>query len=463
MSTDILTLHRTAARLQARLMGNALCASPDAVRALMTEPLRALVPVLHSLADVIADSTYKRRRSEPHSAIEPPPQRALHPSKVDPFLPRVEALLSSIRISPLNVSTRFSTTKDSLAAIRQSRRRSVGFDRSPSPSPSPSKATPIYDPGQMAECDWSPSDDVPFTDGTTWELQAFGYTLVNSRRKHFAFFVKSDLHALMDGHLQAFERFQRLAKECKYDSQKPVVLRWEGMQPIFNPRFIAFATYYEFKPHALRGNPNGKPRVERSFWELVRSFFNGRSLRNMDDLNEQLARLGFVQRRDDLVITGQPGTGKSHFLKAFALRACQQGIRVRYARCVDLLDDLHAGLADHSYPRRLRAWSTPDLIIIDDVGLGQVRKRDDAPTAAHSLFNLIDRRHGRVSTAVTSNIKLSEWGKYLGDATVAGAILDRLAMHGIRLDINGPSYRKHLADERAKNAGTPSLLDDIEA
>lgn len=177
----------------------------------------------------------------------------------------------------------------------------------------------------------------------------------------------------------------------------------------------------------------------------------------------ELGRLGFVQRRDDLVITGQPGTGKSHFLKAFALRACQQGIRVRYARCVDLLDDLHAGLADNSYPRRLRAWTAPDLIIIDDVGLGQVRKRDDEPTAAHSLFNLIDRRHGRASTAVTSNIKLSDWGKYLGDATVAGAILDRLAMHGIRLDINGPSYRKHLADERAKNAGTPGLLDDIQA
>lgn len=174
----------------------------------------------------------------------------------------------------------------------------------------------------------------------------------------------------------------------------------------------------------------------------------------------ELGRLGFVQRHDDIVITGQPGTGKSHFLKAFGLRACQHAIRVRYARCVDLLDDLHAGLADNSYPRRLRSWTSPALLIIDDVGLGQVRKRDDEPTAAHSLFNLIDRRHGCASTAVTSNIKLSEWGKYLGDATVAGAILDRLAMHGIRIDINGPSYRKHLADERAKASGTQPMLDD---
>lgn len=173
----------------------------------------------------------------------------------------------------------------------------------------------------------------------------------------------------------------------------------------------------------------------------------------------ELSRLGFVHRRDDVVITGKPGTGKSHFLKAFGLRACEQGIRVRYARCVDLLDDLHAGLADNSYPRRLRAWASPELLIIDDVGLGQVRKRDDEPTAAHSLFNLIDRRHGRASTAVTSNINLSEWGKYLGDATVSAAILDRLAMHGIRIDINGPSYRQHLAEERAKTSGAAHVQD----
>lgn len=165
----------------------------------------------------------------------------------------------------------------------------------------------------------------------------------------------------------------------------------------------------------------------------------------------ELARLAFVRRHDDLVITGKSGTGKSHILKAFGRRACEQGIRLRYARCVDLLDDLYAGLADNTYTRRLKAWARPELLIIDDVGLGQVKKRDDEPTAAHTLFNLIDRRHGRVSTALTSNISLSDWGRYLGDTTVAMAILDRLAMNAIRIDINGPSYRQHLAELRAKN------------
>lgn len=163
----------------------------------------------------------------------------------------------------------------------------------------------------------------------------------------------------------------------------------------------------------------------------------------------ELARLDFVRRHDDLVITGKTGTGKSHILKAFALRACEQGIHMRYVRCVDLLDDLHAGLADGSYLRRFKSWARPALLVIDDVGLGQVKKRDDEPTAAHTLYNLIDRRHGRASTAVTSNIALSDWGKYLGDATLTAAVLDRLAMHAIRIDINGPSYRQHVAEERA--------------
>lgn len=86
--------------------------------------------------------------------------------------------------------------------------------------------------------------------------------------------------------------------------------------------------------------------------------------------------------------------------------------------------------------------------MVDDVGLGQVRKRGDEPTAAHTLCNLVDRRHGRSSTAITSNIDLSQWGRYLGDAVVTASILDGLAMHAIRIDVDGPSFRQHIAAGR---------------
>ena len=164
---------------------------------------------------------------------------------------------------------------------------------------------------------------------------------------------------------------------------------------------------------------------------------------------EELATLRFIDGAEDVVMTGKAGTGKSHLLKAIALRACRDGRRVLYARCVDLIANLYAGLADNTYERRLKRWCRAELLIIDDVGLGQLRRTRDEPTAAHMLFNLIDRRHLTVSTALTSNIKLSAWGQYLGDTTLAAAILDRLAESATFIDIDGPSYRQERARKRA--------------
>jgi len=168
---------------------------------------------------------------------------------------------------------------------------------------------------------------------------------------------------------------------------------------------------------------------------------------------EEVFTLAFIERRGDLVITGKTGTGKSHILQALALKACEQEWMARYSRCVDLIDDIYAGLADGSYERRMKKWCRPSLLVIDDVGLGQLKRRGDEPTAAHLLFTLLDRRHANTATALSSNIKLSAWGKYLGDAILAGSVLDRLAESSIRIDIDGPSFRQHLAHQRAKEQG----------
>ena len=170
---------------------------------------------------------------------------------------------------------------------------------------------------------------------------------------------------------------------------------------------------------------------------------------------EGLFDLGFVTRNEDVLVTGKTGTGKSHLLQALVLKACERELTVRYARCVDLVDDLYAGLADGTYEHRMRGWCRAQLLVIDDVGLGQLKRRDDEPTAAHMLFTLLDRRHMTASTALTSNLQLSGWGKYLGDATLAAAVLDRLSASAIRLDIDGPSYRQHLGRQRAAKQGLP--------
>lgn len=225
-------------------------------------------------------------RTEGHSALPTPAKRAPRSTKVDAWAPRVEELFR--RYPDITAQRVFETLRDegfegSYSGVKQFVRRTR-----PKQKPSPSLEAPVYGPGKMAECDWSPYD-ITYTSGRTERIQLFGYTLVFSKRKYFAAYPRCDLHALMDGHEKAFKRFDGLAEGCIYDSQKPVVLRWEGPQPIYNPRYLAFAAHYGMQPRAVRGEPNAKPHVERNFWEHERSFLNGRSFRDADDFATQLA------------------------------------------------------------------------------------------------------------------------------------------------------------------------------
>jgi transposase len=226
-------------------------------------------------------------RETEHQAITPPPSRAPRASKVDAYQAPVAELLA--RYPDITAQRVFETLREQgftggYTAVKKYLRK-----HRPPPRPEPSLATPEYGPGEMSESDWSPYD-VLFTDGHREKVQAFSYVLVYSRRKYVDLYRHADLHSLMDGHVQAFTRFDGCAHLCTYDSQKNVVLRWEGQQPIYNPRFLAYAAHYEYRPRAVRGDPNAKPRVERGFWEVERSFFNGRSFIDFEDLRAQLAR-----------------------------------------------------------------------------------------------------------------------------------------------------------------------------
>ncbi len=166
------------------------------------------------------------------------------------------------------------------------------YVRARRPRPVIAPSTPVEEPapGKIAECDWA-SILIDFKNGTRRRLQIFGYSLAYSHRRYYRFYDRADFHALLDGHVEAFAHLDGIAEECKYDGQKTVVLRWEGPQPIYNPRFIAFATYYLFRPRACRpGHPNDKPHVELSFRALRISFFNGRDFHDEEDLKAQLAR-----------------------------------------------------------------------------------------------------------------------------------------------------------------------------
>jgi len=248
---------------------------------------RAIARALHVSRNTVRQilAAHGGARVRLHSAL-PRARASTRPSKLDVFRPQVNEWLGQyVDITAQRVfellreqgfAGGYTGVKDLVRRIR------------PKPAPKPSLETPPRVPGDMAECDWSPYP-VIFTHAPPTTLQVFGYTLRYSTRKYYGFHEGNGLHPLMDGHVHAFERFKGAARRCRYDNQKPVVLRWEGDQPIYNLRFIDFATYYEFSPVACHPHsPNEKPRVERSFYELFLSFFRGRSFRDVEDLKAQL-------------------------------------------------------------------------------------------------------------------------------------------------------------------------------
>jgi len=232
-------------------------------------------------------AAHAQGRATEHVAIEPPRSRAPRAAKIDAWRSRVAELM--VKFADITAQRVFEILRgEGFDGGYTGVKRHVRAIRPPA-KPTPSLTTPDYGPGEMAESDWSPYE-IQFTTGKVAVIQALSYVLVVSKRKHFGLYESNDLHALMDGHEQAFARFAGCAHECKYDSQKPVVLRWECNQPIYNPRFLAFSSHYEFRPRAVRrGHPNDKPRTERSFWEVERSFLNGREFRDLDDMRAQLA------------------------------------------------------------------------------------------------------------------------------------------------------------------------------
>lgn len=233
-------------------------------------------------------SRHQDAREKPHSALAPPPARAPRESKLDPFAQKMRGLLDEyddITAQRVFEELRAAGYEGSYTIVKEAVRK-----LRPARKPEPSLETPRYGPGKMAESDWSPYT-IDFTVAGRQLVQACAYVLAHSRRKSFGIYGRADFYALTDAHVASFTRFEGAAEECKYDSQKPVVLGWEANQPIYNPRFLGFSTYYEYKPRACRRfHPNDKPHVERAFWEFERSFLNGRRFRDPDDMRAQLAQ-----------------------------------------------------------------------------------------------------------------------------------------------------------------------------
>lgn len=151
----------------------------------------------------------------------------------------------------------------------------------------------------------------------------------------------------------------------------------------------------------------------------------------------RLADTSFIAKKENILITGATGVGKSYLASALGNQACQSGYRTLYFNTQKLFTKLKMLKADGSYSREIARIEKYDLLILDDFGLSHLDS-----TARMFLLEIIEDRHGRKSTIISSQLPVAQWYEIIGESTVADAILDRMVHTAHRIELKGDSLRK---------------------
>lgn len=152
---------------------------------------------------------------------------------------------------------------------------------------------------------------------------------------------------------------------------------------------------------------------------------------------ERLAALEFVREHKDLFITGPTGTGKSYLATALGYKACQDGFRVLYASTAKLMSLLKIAKAKGTILNELKRIERVDMLILDDFCMQPMDVQSRG-----ILMDIIEDRHQRRSTLITSQIPVKDWYDVIGEKTIADAVLDRIVHHSLRVELFGESIRK---------------------
>jgi DNA replication protein DnaC len=155
----------------------------------------------------------------------------------------------------------------------------------------------------------------------------------------------------------------------------------------------------------------------------------------------RLADCQWIKERNNLIITGPTGVGKTYLACAFAQKACREGYGTLYLRTTKLFEDLALAKGDGRYLKLLTSFAKTDLLVLDDYGLEQLGREQ-----RHDLLEILEDRHGLKSTLVTSQLPIDHWHEQIGDPTLADAILDRLVHCAHKIKLDGDSMRKKKAN-----------------
>lgn len=167
------------------------------------------------------------------------------------------------------------------------------------------------------------------------------------------------------------------------------------------------------------------------------------SPRNLDkNMFNRLATLGFIDKKENLILTGSSGVGKSYLAQAIGNQACQMGFRTQYHITARLFNRLKLAKVDGTYSKELKRLHRIDLLILDDFGLQSFDNH-----AREALMDIIEDRFDIKSTIVSSQLPVSAWYDVIGEGTIADAILDRIVNSSHRIDLKGESLRKNILNQ----------------
>ncbi|MGH3180741.1 MAG: IS21-like element helper ATPase IstB, partial [Streptosporangiaceae bacterium] len=161
----------------------------------------------------------------------------------------------------------------------------------------------------------------------------------------------------------------------------------------------------------------------------------------------ELARCEWIDKRENVILIGNPGTGKSHLATALAAQACAKGYRVRFYRTTELVTALIEARDERSFLRLKSQLARLDLLVLDELGYVPASK-----VGAELLFDVISSAYERSSLIVTSNLPFESWTEVLGSERLTGATLDRLTHRCKIIETKGESYRLHDAKARTRSA-----------
>ena len=234
---------------------------------------------------------------------------------------------------------------------------------------------------------------------------------------------------LLEHHLKALRlptflrEYDKLARQC-------------AAEDIDYPRYLLRMSELELLDRERRATER---RVRQAKFPVVKSLDSFDFLA-IPSLNKamvlELVRCEFLLRRENVLLLGNSGTGKTHVALALGLTTCQRGHRVRFTTAAALVHELMEARDEKKLLRFQKQIAAYELLIVDELGFVPLSK-----SGTELLFEVFSQRYERTSTLVTSNLPFQEWTEILGSERLTGALLDRLTHHVHILEMNGDSYR----------------------